>query len=195
MTTETEFLSKLVDPDSLSIIKEYTKDYKIFGDDVDYPETIKRVVLDILTYFENSQNLDDWEEPATFIDGEFDSNQTKFEKLSNENKICIKSKSKIKGYVLLFFLRMIIDENYDMFFSCYEFEDEDEKEIYTIMELIKIMGKQETDYTEIHLKYKDDIDVWDVKRINKYYETHTLVKHKNKHGVNVIVTTESLGRS
>jgi len=190
MNTETDSLVKLVDPDSLSIIKEYTKDYKIFGSDVEDTETVKRVVLNILTYFENSPELDDWEELATFIDGEYDSNQTNFERLSNQSKICVRSKSKIKGYVLLLFLRMIIDENYDMFFFVFDFEDDDEKEIYTIMELIKIMGKQETDYTEIHLHYKDDIDVWDVERIKKYYETHTLVCHKNKHGVNVIVTRE-----
>ena len=35
MTPETDYLVKLVDSDSLSIIKEYMKDYKIFGSDVD----------------------------------------------------------------------------------------------------------------------------------------------------------------
>ncbi len=189
MNSEIESLPKSVD-----IIDKYItgmKEYKVFGSDVDDIEILNRAVLNILTYFENSPELDDWKEPATFIDGEFDSNQTKFEELSNQSEICVKSKSKIKGYVLLLFLRMIIDENYNMFFCCFDNEEE-EKDIYTIHELIKIIGEQETSYTDIFPEYNKNIDVWDVKRIKNYYETHPLVYHKNKHGVNVLVTEKSL---
>lgn len=46
-----------------------------------------------------------------YVDGEFDSNQTKFEKLSNQKKIGVCAKNDSQGYAMLRLLRIIIDKH------------------------------------------------------------------------------------
>ena len=68
-------------------------------------------------------------EHLTMIDGEYDSNTTLFEKLSNENKIGVSCNNELVGYCLLFFLRIIIDKNYEYLIDVIETVDEDIDEL------------------------------------------------------------------
>ncbi len=82
---------------------------------------------------------------SVFVDGEFDSNQTLFENLSNQNLIGVKAKEEKVGYILLRFLREIIDQRSDdnLFLDIFEmhFEGEyDRQNDLKFSELIDILG-------------------------------------------------------
>ena len=70
---------------------------------------LKRIMLDILEYLESL--VPEYTEDQMFIDGEYDSNHTEFERKSNNIEIGAKSHTNISGHILLFFMRMIIDDN------------------------------------------------------------------------------------
>ena len=57
------------------------------------------------TYFLQNRSGED----RVYFSGEFDSNQTEFEKLSNHLEIGVIAPTKIEGLVLLRLLRMIVD--------------------------------------------------------------------------------------
>lgn len=120
----------------------------------------------IFTYLECIKP--DWSEDMVFIDGEFDSNQTKFERKSNMCEIGVLSNSNDVGHCLLFFLRMIIDEYPSMFFSSFEFISTDEAEYdrtdynLTMAEIFDVLKLQECIYTEV---YKKDTDKQTIKKI------------------------------
>ena len=123
-------------------------------DDTQYGQAL----LSILDAIEHKPA--DIDSDKIFVDGEYDSNQTKFERMSNKCKIGVKANSKTVGYVLLFFLRMIIDDRFDIGimivndFDCEEHEDVDDWEYdcqnLTIDNLVRVFEMQETAYTSIH---------------------------------------------
>jgi hypothetical protein len=122
----------------------------------------------------------DLPEYKIFIDGEFDSSQTKFEKLSNYAEIGVLANSNQVGYVLLLLLRILIDKNFDLII--YIFEDKDNTKL-NMKSILKVLEQYETNYTEIFdldktiireltgnviiSKSLDEIDVWTLARVKK----------------------------
>jgi len=143
----------------------------------------KNFILSIFDYLETLPN----DKPMLFIDGEFDSQQTNFEKKSNHLEIGVLADNKDVGYVLLFFLRAIFD-NYklkyiiDYIGDYIDLNSPMEKIIgemknfereYAIIykpNSKEIMGclydATEPDVIEIFITKKvSEIDCWDLKRI------------------------------
>ena len=104
----------------------------------------------------------------------------------------MKAKSETIGYVMLFILRIIIDHNYDLPLLLNQDED---KEDWSIEELVEIYKKQETAYTTIfengeniehdlygatsdghdfeitttHIsKTPEEVDLWDIMRMREH---------------------------
>lgn len=149
----------------------------------------------ILELFDNLDKIpNDWEENKVFVDGEFDSNQSKFEKMSNQCQIGTLAKSEIVGKALLAFLRIIIDKHdvgsriNDVIFMVYDCSEEEIKIDYNIDTVIKFLADSEDDYTEFfdydkpitaklsecrdgiiyvkHINEKaDDMNLWNISRI------------------------------
>ena len=103
--------------------------------------------------------------PKIYFSGEYDSNQTKFEKGSNNLKFGVLSNNKTVSLVLLIFLRIIIDNRPEFLvensFSSYvdEYDPKDDcinqvvkhdKEL-DINEIIKRLSKQEKSYMHCYL--------------------------------------------
>lgn len=101
----------------------------------------------------------DWQKKKLFIGGEEDSVQTKFERKSNNCEIGVSAQSEVEGYTLLFFLRMIVDDNFPIAF-CFlddliqgdgDCPDEECVSVdTTIDELIELFRQREVDYTDIY---------------------------------------------
>ena len=113
----------------------------------------KNYILELFDTLDKIPN--EWRKDSIFVDGEYDSNQTKFEMLSNQCKIGTLAKSDIVGKALLAFLRIIIDKHtistriediVDMVFDCSEKES---KEDYNMHMLVRFLANSEDDYTEI----------------------------------------------
>ena len=68
-------------------------------------------LLDEAREFEKASENDD---DKHYVDSECDSHQSEFEKLSNFCRIGVVSNSSNAGYILLFLLRIIIDDRYDL---------------------------------------------------------------------------------
>lgn len=124
-----------------------------------------------------------------YFSGEYDSNQTLFESLSNQLEIGVLAPNRKTGLVLLRFLRIIID-NYPKLLMedvMERYNEEDECEVLEygskikMAEIIKEISKKEKHYlSEFHLtdelktnfvggenvtKRLDEIDVWTLPRI------------------------------
>jgi hypothetical protein len=102
-----------------------------------------------------------------FFNCESDSSMTKFEELSNEMKICVKAKSTEVGEVLLSFLRMKIDDNYEYLNSFYD--DDDEK---TLKESINFLSansyEKHKDGDTIENVNISDVKIYDIKSLKKF---------------------------
>lgn len=114
--------------------------------------------------------------PRLFIDGEFDSNQTKYERKSNHGKIGVVASSDLEAKVLLVYLRIIIDKNWEYLINMFDPEavELNEKRILSKIALssfhyvdwflpntpIVIELMRET----IERAY-DEVDKWDYNRI------------------------------
>lgn len=137
-----------------------------------------------------------WKRPRIFIDKELDPEQTQYEKMSNNCEIGVISRSKTSGYILLSFLRMIIDENITLVTECLLSEDEYNDGVYSdqriitadnAIQILKEPLSVHTDifkltdtptstlirikndnivYTNIERPIKD-IDIWDISRIRR----------------------------
>lgn len=146
---------------------EKTYDVSRTVDPLKHIETIK----DIFSYL---GQYDDWSDEKIFIDGEYDSNQTKFERASNNGEIGVLSNNDDVGYCLLVFLRMIIDKNFSLFFAMFEIEsvydsddngEENEDNVIaeidrtnfnlTIQQIFNVLKKRERTYTEIYEQNKE----------------------------------------
>jgi hypothetical protein len=128
-----------------------------------------------------------------YIDGEPGSNQTAFETMSNHLKIGVKANSDCVGYSLLAFLRMIIDERFDLLATWIEdyLEEHKRDNINVAGILMEILSKQETAYSDkyslgrpeitrmlkgfegskIITKAVSEIDIWSFERIAKYIDS------------------------
>jgi hypothetical protein len=109
------------------------------------------------------KNVDpDWEAPQIFVSGEFDSNQTDFERQCNQLEIGVLSGSEIVGKACLPILRAIIDDNLDgLLDRMGDPERMDDQEITadtTFEEVAKILGTFEWQYGSQH-KIIDDVQV------------------------------------
>lgn len=145
-------------------------------------EEYAEIIRDLIDYLRHVEN--DWDQPKIFIDGEADSSQTDYEYKSNQAQIAVLSKSKIVGYVLQFFLRMIIDNRYELL-RLY-IEDDLNLNNFTLLDIIKMIEEKQETYTQIFSimdeitqklngsdgkiiikKTLDEIDIWTFERINK----------------------------
>ena len=104
-------------------------------DALEHIETVK-AIFDFLA----NQEVD-WPEDKIFIDGEYDSNQTEFERASNQGEIGVLSNNDNVGHCLLFFLRMIIDKNYSFFFAVFEVVSNDSESETDAVNNIEIMDE------------------------------------------------------
>ncbi len=75
-------------------------------------EQIREILLKVLDSLESTKDTFDTDQ--IFVSGEFDSNQTKFEEQSNNLEIGVIARSETVGHTLLFFLRMLTDNNFDL---------------------------------------------------------------------------------
>lgn len=141
----------------------------------------RQLIKDIFDYL--SSIPDTWNSDRIFIGGEADT-QTEFEKQSNEGEIGVLARSKRVGHMLLFFLRMIIDDN--MKLPLYIFEDKSRNTNLTMKKIIEVLGRTGRDYVSIHkrndvielslydasgrttiTKTADEIDLWTFSRIKE----------------------------
>ena len=161
----------------------------------------KHFLLDILYYLKKKDK--EWDEDKIFVGGEGDSNQTEFERKSNHCEIAVLANSKILGYALLFFLRMIIDEHFTLLLMIIfdEYEESFDIESIHISDIINNISNHETTYTNIFRKNEipttkligwengkivtkkyskkyDGIDLWDFERIKTYIETSNIKLNK-----------------
>lgn len=119
---------------------------------------LKRIMLDILEYLESL--VPEYKEDQMFVDGESDSNQTEFERKSNNIEIGAKSHTNISGHILLFFMRMIIDDNPNIlsYALLYYAEEQDVNSEWnfnyrngylTIKDILEPIKQEERTYTTI----------------------------------------------
>lgn len=125
--------------------------------EIKYSEIIKKI-FDILYEIEE-ENYD--KDDLIMIDGEFDSNCSKFEKMSNNGEIGVVCKNKNVGYCLLFFLRIIIDKNHsylcesiDEFIEEYKIDyndyvDDNDDDGIDYNDLVEYLGEKESTFTDI----------------------------------------------
>jgi len=153
---------------------------------------------DLLNWIEKHlKELSSDDNPKLYFSGEYDSNQTKFERCSNNLQLGVLAYNKITALVLLRFLRIIIDNRpefllEDPFTSFVEEFDgngliveviQDIKQM-EISEIVEKISKQEEDYmqcfsldkpittnftkTEYNfVRRLDEIDIWTLPRIMK----------------------------
>ena len=153
--------------------------------------------VDPITHIDNINAIFDfletmsaeWPEDMIFIDGEFDSNQTDFERLSNEDQIGVTSNNTDVGYCLLLFLRMIIDKNFDYFFSVFETispdtnEDTDDESAHESdhdgddVNNTQVID-EEHDRTDFNLRMSEIFDV-----LKKQEKVYTHIYRKNGTGL------------
>lgn len=122
------------------------------------------------------------DEVKVHFSGEFDSNQTKFEKLSNQLKLGVVARSKLFARATLRLLRFQVDNN-----PLYDYAQElMDGEPLTYTNLIKTLADQESQYGKAYplgitftVKYcggetltRDitDIDLWTLRRMEKGLE-------------------------
>lgn len=145
---------------------------------------------DLLNWIEKYlKELPSDDKPKLYFSGEYGSNQTKFERCSNNLQVGILAYNKITALVLLRFLRIIIDNRpefllEDSFSSWTEEFDTKDDEKLEIEEIIKRISKKEEDYmqcfsldeqittnftkTEYNfVRRLDEIDIWTLPRIMK----------------------------
>lgn len=154
---------------------------------LDTPDGIDAMLPDLFKYLHRMPS--EWPVPRLFIDGEFDSNQSDFEFLSNQGRIGVIASSEKAGHVLLLLLRIIIDDRPDRFGTIFtaEYQDhisgEDEntpKQLQTMEDIVNYLATFETEYTTIYELKKpievklcgetirprlDQIDIWTLPRI------------------------------
>lgn len=117
---------------------------------LDKVNVCENMISQIFDYLRNNRQ---WEHEKYFTNGEFDSNQTKYEKLANNLKIAVKAYSEKEGYILLYLLRCIVDENSPKYI--YDQLSEDVKSHKNdIVNIIKVMASYETSYSDIFDKGK-----------------------------------------
>ena len=145
-------------------------------------EEYRRLIEDIFSCLEKCPSE---HENKIFIDGEFDSSQTNFEKQSNHCEIGVIANSPRVGYSLLLFLRMITDKNMNLLIWIFKNMPNIDVDMESIM---KVVEKYETRYTdifsmdedikrtlsshkgEINIKVtSDDIDLWTLHRVKKAF--------------------------
>lgn len=169
-------------------------------DDLRSAQEFKHFLQDLLRY--TAILPDEWKEDRIFIDGEYDSNQTKFEEKSNNLKIGVRARSTVKGYIALLFLRIIIDENYGFLLDNLSQDGSDYDNDVTLPSAVEKLKDVETEYTtvyapgesiEVELWRRDDsggqsthtvtakesdIDLWDLSRLDKELSAVPIEKMK-----------------
>jgi len=177
----------------IRMIKKYdfneeVDEYELAGDILEYlmnddlSNEFEGVVL-----IDNQFKLPEYSQRLLCFSGEFDSNQTRFEELSNHLVIGVKAQNEIVGEVLLSILRYIIDGH--RFFDSYvadRLDIEGNDGIATLADIIQTLSESESAYfgshdlnvvkevtTELHgrggvnriRRNVWDVDIWDIYRI------------------------------
>ena len=132
---------------------------------------LKRVMSDLLDYLESLSA--EFKEGKAFINSEFDSQQTNFERKSTNMDIGAQATNNVTGHTLLFFMRMIIDNRPDLFLDCLEQNNEDfvidDGSVININQMIDVLKYYESDQTKVmEIKEIDpdcQIDLWDIARV------------------------------
>lgn len=122
-----------------------------------------------------------------YFDGEYDGNQTDFERASNNLKIGVISNNSLCGYALLWFVRLIIDSNKDCLDIITDYIEDDSLPS-TIMNILTTMKNKAADsginfainetfevtllgcensgmYEKTIMKKLWEVDVWTLERI------------------------------
>lgn len=97
----------------MSLSKGHIVDETVLKTDFEDHDKLKCIINNIFSILQ-AMNIGD---KIIIIDGQFDSNLTKFEYLSNGYETGVICNDKKVGYILLFFLRIIIDIRYDMLYD------------------------------------------------------------------------------
>jgi hypothetical protein len=149
------------------------------------PGEYKKMLLAVLDYLgkeskegSSSSSSGKTEEKSSvrlFIDGEFDGNQTKFESQSNNLEIGVIARTDTEGYILLLFLRIIVDSNH--WFAWVNLRDELESSgaqntNMTIESVVKNLAKVETQYTDIFAADSAEVS----RELRNYRGKYTIVK-------------------
>lgn len=100
----------------------------------------------------------EWELPKTLTNGEYDSNQTEYERLANNLKLAVVANSTIEGRILHLALRTIIDKHsiawvaerfYDFYEDADEYEERCAGDEVELDDLVRGLSERESTYSEI----------------------------------------------
>ena len=179
-----------------------TKKYKVCKDldESDY----KNLLIDIIDYLIEINK--DWKDEKIFIEGENDYYLTEFENRSKKSEIGALASSDIVGSLTLLFLRMIIDNYFELllFYLLYESNESNNElnvKYYSIKKIMEIISKYKTLYVNIFskneniiviywtckngefiknkiIKNHNDIDLWDLNRIKNYIVNNDIKLNK-----------------
>jgi hypothetical protein len=106
-----------------------------------FTEMAQNLLPDI---FDRMKEINVGETPKIYFSGEFDSNQTKFEKASNQLKVgAIANNDKI-GQALLRFTRYIIDDNLSLYYD----DLSEVEQSLTLDNIIDLMAERESFYVD-----------------------------------------------
>lgn len=130
---------------------------------------LKNVFTDVLDYLLITEHM--YDEDRYMFSREFDSQQTLFESMSNQNRIGVSARSSKLAEYMLILLRLKVDKNgwivsEDWFDGLY---DKDIRKSHTVEELSKIWrGIEFKEYRSESLKKLGDVDIYDYTDIKKW---------------------------
>lgn len=156
-----------------------------------YSGEVKKALLAVLVHLETSPETHQMEH--MFFSGEFDGSQTTFESKSNKLKIGVRTKSSQIGYILLFYLRMIADDNFGLALWVFDDLEDNDKRIgnfaFAVDDLIARYEIQEKEYGSVFpidqpatvelidhngrytvSRVAAEIDLWDLDRVRQAIE-------------------------
>lgn len=153
------------------------------GDDIttfDADDKVK--VTDFIDGIEIT-NIDDSKRKSCnkfYFNGEFDSNQSVYEQLSNNYKICTVAKTCIIGRALHTFLRIIVDDHHPTndWIDYIRMMDDYEKNVYTLPEMVN-------NFKELNNTYCTSYDLHNGAYIEDTLKGYKLKKHINRFFGNV----------
>jgi len=117
-------------------------------DVLEYPHSMENGMMYIIDkILDRLTELNQTGEDHIYFSGEFDSNQTEFEELSNKLKLGVVAKSDLVGRALLRLVRMIIDKHPNLL--SYDIGSVlEELETLTLTGLIEYIAEEESNYGE-----------------------------------------------
>lgn len=107
-------------------------------------EVLEELFVYVEKKFTNKDNM------KIYFSGEFDSNQTKFEKMSNHLEIGVIAQNHNLACFLLGLIRIIIDKNYQLLQARLEFNPENDTKVIkaSARKMFKLLYNSENEYTQ-----------------------------------------------